>query len=335
MPGMAPVMPLGEVMRRAFESAKGTVPERVDAALALARRAREAGGAFFKANPLVSQYVDDIQGLERNYLAHEYFNADWWSFFVAEVAAHMASAGLSAGPQARVLDNIEALTLPQAMRDLLATVTDPLEREGLKDFLLNRQFRRDLYVKRPAHADAMAALATIPFAAAVSPANASRVSGKTLAGEIKPDAALTPAILAALAGGAADATELLAGPLASAQLARIVEVLLALAALGATEPALPRATLPQRKARTDRLNAVLRERALSAGGVQANASPVTGGAVGLTRVEQIILLALARGEDPVALIRQALPAEDSAEIAKACERFIAGPLPLLQTLGVV
>ena len=336
MPGTASVMPLRELMMIGFRTTPGAVADKVGAGLALAHAARQAGAAFFRANPLVSQYLDDISPLERNYLAHEYFNADWWAFHHREIVQQLAPLGLRYAASTNVMDNMEQLTLTSEMREQVLHIHGPVDRETLKDFFLNRQFRRDVFLRSPtALADASATLHQVPFVAAVLAANTDRIAASTILGDLRPAPDVTRAIVSVLNEGAASTADLLRRPIVAAFDPGIVfETILTLAAFGALEPALPTATLAARKGRVDRLNVLLWERSLAGHTVNATAAAVTGGAVGLSRAEQIFLLARHRGVDPVELVASVMPEQKRDNIASAYAAFAAGRIGLLRILGI-
>jgi hypothetical protein len=97
---------------------------------------------------------------------------------------------------------------------------------------------------------------------------------------------------------------------------------------------MPAEGLAARKERTDKLNAILWERSLHRDEVHATASPVTGGAVGLPRTEQLFMLARHRGVDAAEMIADAIPGQDRNNIAAAYEAFVEMRVPLLQNLGI-
>ena len=108
------------------------------------------------------------------------------------------------------------------------------------------------------------------------PANVHRVAGTTMLGEIRPQADIAKGVVTALADGAASANDLMKHAAVSGMSApAVLDTLLTLAAIGPAEPAMSAAGLAARKARTDRLNAVLWERSLARDEVNAAASPVT------------------------------------------------------------
>ena len=336
-PGYSAIMPLRELMMIGYARAAGPLPDKVGAGLDYGQRIKAVDAAYFRANPLIGKYLDDIMPLARNYLAHEYFNADWWSFYVSQIARDLAPLGLSFAASAYLMDGLDHLNFMPDMRAALAELDDPIQRETLKDFFVNRQFRRDLFVRDSARtADPTAAVDAVPFTAAVLPANVYRVAGATLLmGEVRPQADIATEIATAMLDGPRSVAALMARPaFAQFSAASVREALLTMAALGAAEPALPAATLPARKSRTARLNEVLWARALRGDEVSATASPVPGGAVGLSTAEQLFLLARARGEDAVKLVRQVMPEQNADAIANALAVFESARLPLLRNLGI-
>ena len=91
-PGYSSIMPLRELMMIGYNKSSGPVASRVEAGLAYGQRIKNLGAAYFRANPPLGKYLDDIMPLGRNYLAHEHFNADWWSFFFADMTAQHGAA---------------------------------------------------------------------------------------------------------------------------------------------------------------------------------------------------------------------------------------------------
>jgi len=333
-PGHGAIMALREAMMVAYRSTEGRVEHKVEAALLYGHKLRQLNAKYFQANPLVGKYLDDITPLAPNYLAHEYFNADWWSFFFRQVAAQVSPLGLSFGASAHVMDTLEFVHCDADMRAELEQIADGTDRETIKDVLLNRQFRRDLFVRDAAPLkNKTAAFDALPFASAVLPQNVERVAGP---GGVAPETDVARAIATIhLRGPASVSTMATQAECAAFSADRIRESLLIMAALGAAEPALPSATLALRKTRCARLNEILWDRATRGDDVSATAVPVTGGAVGLSKAEQLFLLASARGQDAIDLVMKAIPGQDRADIAAVHQTFSTTRIPLLRNLGVV
>jgi trans-aconitate methyltransferase len=148
-PGWAAMAPLRKVMKHTFDSTVGTLESRIQAALKAARDMEQAEALYFRANPSITIRLKHLQSETAPYLAHEYFNAAWDAFHVADVADVWRGLGLTFAGSATLQDNVTDLTIRPEARALFDAAQTIIERETLKDFLLNKQFRRDLYVRGP------------------------------------------------------------------------------------------------------------------------------------------------------------------------------------------
>jgi hypothetical protein len=83
----------------------------------------------------------------RHYLAHEYFNRDWHPMHFATMAQWLEPAKLQYACSANYLDHVDALNLSAEQQAFLAEVPDAMYRESVRDFMVNQQFRKDYWVK--------------------------------------------------------------------------------------------------------------------------------------------------------------------------------------------
>ncbi|HYD63916.1 class I SAM-dependent methyltransferase [Azospirillum sp.] len=147
LPGWAALSPLGRLFAEAAARHVGTSADKARAAVDFARRLADSGAAYISANPAVRARLDAIAGQDPQYLAHEYLNADWRLLYHADVARDMAAAKLSFLGSADPVEAFPELALPAGMRAMVRGEPDPALAETLKDFAVNRQFRRDLFGK--------------------------------------------------------------------------------------------------------------------------------------------------------------------------------------------
>jgi len=148
-PGWAAMEPLRALMKRTFDAAPGTLEQRIAAALTAARALEQAEALFFRANPSVTIRLKHMESETAAYVSHEYFNAAWDAFSVADMAAHWRGLGLSFAGSATLQDNVTDLTVRREARAVFDAAKTVIEREMIKDFLLNKQFRRDVYARAP------------------------------------------------------------------------------------------------------------------------------------------------------------------------------------------
>ncbi len=150
LPGWSGITPLQHLLTQHAEFiGKGALPDRVNEALTFAHTLAEAGAQYFQDQPGAFDRLVKIRDEHPNYVAHEFFNAEWHPMPFGDLAKIMAEAKLSFGTSARVGDQIDALNISTGGRKILSSFKNPTFAEGVKDFLMNRQFRRDIFIKGP------------------------------------------------------------------------------------------------------------------------------------------------------------------------------------------
>jgi SAM-dependent methyltransferase len=147
MPGQAAVAPVRQLLIESLQGQREPSLDDVNRALAFAARVRDSGAAYFKLSPHSGKRIDAIAALSHQYVAHEYFNRDWTPFYHSEVAAELARAKLVFAGSSSIDQQIDTLTVPPPGLEILKEITDPTARETIRDYYLNQQFRRDLFVR--------------------------------------------------------------------------------------------------------------------------------------------------------------------------------------------
>lgn len=344
LPGWAQYLPLRTLMLSAAQRGEGSLSDRIRGSLALAERMRAQQAGYFTVNPTVATRLDALLELPVDYLAHEYFNESWCPTYFTDLAQALAPAGLRMAGQARAADRWEERGISESILTVggQQAAVDPDFAELLRDFLTNRPFRRDLFIRdggqpRPAGDQAWAAL--------VHPRDLPR-RGKlaTQSIEVPFDAAHT--LLTALQAG-----PLLEKTLQGLAAGEGAGALAVLEALDMVAPALPLVELERRRESCDRLNRLLIADAAAADRMPALASPVTGGGVAIDRIGKLFLAGLGQGADPVGHALDTLEAAGQRtlrdgkplttrdhhrrELVERWESFSRRRLPVLQALGAV
>jgi SAM-dependent methyltransferase len=322
MPGWSAASPLRELLTLHAKHAQGDgdgLVDRINASMAFAQQLHDADAIYFKSNPSVADRLRKLQTQNRQYLAHEYFNADWQPMSFATVHAAMDEAKLSFVSSANMLDHIEAIHMTQQGLTLLGTCRNTVMRETVRDYLVNQQFRRDLFVRGPRRLSPMQRLEHLRpmrFALCATP-DAIAYRAKSSIGEVKLDEQIYRPLIEALqrlthqlepgteggetlAGdpcfsfptlaGVEDELKSAAPSITSKQL---IQALAMLIGLGHVSIAQAPARSAQVKAQCDRLNSWIVAQALEGGDIVHLASPVTGGGINVSRFEQLFLHAQA------------------------------------------
>jgi SAM-dependent methyltransferase len=147
MPGWAAALPV----QRLLNDCAKLIPDRSDRqmgrALAFAEQLKEAEARSLRNNPFLAEIVRTAKRERFEYLVHEYLNGNWNPLYHADVAREMAEAKLDFVAPASLLDGFPDLNLTPHQRDLLASIGDSSLRETLKDYCVDRRFRKDVFLR--------------------------------------------------------------------------------------------------------------------------------------------------------------------------------------------
>lgn len=359
-PGWAAMAPLRDLLTEHAElmGAPGTgIAPRIDASLAFAQKVLGSGAKFARANPQVEKRLEQISKQPRAYLAHEYFNRDWMPMSFSRMHGWLSGAKLSYVCSAHYLDHIDAVNLNAAQQQILADIPDSNFRETVRDFFVNQQFRRDYWVR--------GARALAPFerneqirmqrVVLVVPASSVKLKVTGALGE----ADLSPGIYGPVIDVLADHQPRSFLELENALRDRVsflqlVQAVMILTSQAVLHPAQDASTAAAAREPALRLNRKLCDIARASSTITALASPLTGGGVAVSRIEQLFLLARETGLADVhawadyvqaLLVQQnqqllkdgqplASAEEQRAELLAQAEVFRDTTLPILRKLGV-
>ena len=361
LPGWAPAMPLRHLMKLHSDlaaEAAGMVAK-VDGAVTFAQQVIDSGALYFRANPAVVERLKALSGLSRNYLVHEYFTEDWRPITFSDMARVLEDAKLNFVGSAHLLDHVEAVNLSEAGQKLLSGISHPILRQSVRDYLVNQQFRRDIFAKgsrRLSALELMEAFRQQPFVLLTPPGDIPMKVTGSLGEATLHEQIYRPMIESFAKDGFAPKTldQISAGnpKLASAPFVNLAQAAVVLTGAGSLHPA--QEPTRQTEARSAALNRHLCERARGGETFLFLSSPVTGGGVPVNRLQQLILLAAHNGKgtpgeqakfvwDTLATQGQRVlkegkvletPDENLVELSKQAEEFAEKRAPILKALGV-
>ncbi|RLS30559.1 MAG: methyltransferase domain-containing protein [Planctomycetota bacterium] len=149
MPGWAHLQPIRGILRQYAALRQGDSLQRMRDAVTYLAFIRDQHAKYFDDNPRAAAFVDTIRSQDPRYLAHEYLNEHWTSFYFAEVAEQFGGAGLTFAGSLPVHTNFWDLCVAPGFQELFRTTTNRLVTEAHKDFCANTAFRWDIYAKQP------------------------------------------------------------------------------------------------------------------------------------------------------------------------------------------
>jgi SAM-dependent methyltransferase len=149
MPGWAHLQPIRGILRQYAALRQGDSLQRIRDAVSYLVYIRDKQAKYFVDNPRAAAYVDGLLKQDVRYLAHEYLNEHWTSFYFADVAGMLGGAEMAFVGSLPVFTNFWDLCVRPEFQELFRTTTNRLVTESHKDFCANTAFRWDVYAKRP------------------------------------------------------------------------------------------------------------------------------------------------------------------------------------------
>ncbi|MFN0182489.1 MAG: class I SAM-dependent methyltransferase [Aquabacterium sp.] len=361
-PGWSPAMPLRHLLMLHAEhssgDSQGLVPK-MESALDFAQRVVDAGAQYFAVNPGVSERLKRLRQQNRHYLVHEYFNGHWLPTPFTDVAKFLDEGKMSFAASANLLDHIDAINLSQAQQALLAESQHPVLTESLRDYLINNQFRRDLWVKGPRQMPQRQQLEMMGaqrYVLTVPPAEVPlKVQGALGEAELQADV-YGPILDAMHAGNAtAKSAREIGAACPNLSMAQVLQAMMILTAGGHASPAQSDDAAEAARPTTDALNRYLVKRAAYSGEIGWLASPVMGGGVPVGRFAQMFIGSILKGrrtpeqwaEDAWGVLSSqgeyilrdgaALTSatENMAELVKQAQWFMDNRMSTMKALGIV
>jgi SAM-dependent methyltransferase len=357
MPGWAAVGPVQRLLQEVASRSTGDSLARFDKGYTLLRGLADKSSAFVSQNPTLKNRIADMEKQDKHYLAHEFLNAGWQPLYVTEAMAMLAEAKLSYVGSANVAENRIALAVPQVHQEAVTAAPDEPMRELLKDYVVNKFFRRDVYIKGPQRLSQREQSERLARMAFVRPHSGTEIPEKfkVPAGDATPKPEMLKQVMAALDEGARTGAELTAaaesGGGSSGDILLLLDILIY---HGLVHPArADHAGVDHGPAH--RLNHRVLEAAETADTHRCLASPVIGSAIAADRLDRLFAplvladpdtsdealanTALARFKVAGLKLRRDektdLPDDDAAALAKLAGGFRASRLPRWRMLGLI
>lgn len=355
LPGWSASAPLRHLMYLHAGTQQGPTAGRVGQALDFVGKVVGANAKYVVANPAAKTRAEQVAKQNHNYLAHEYLNDTWTLFYHSDVAAELAAAKLSFVGSAALLEQVDAINFTPDQKAMMDSVQHPVLRETLRDYMVNQQFRRDIFAKGTTPLSFLGSReiwGDLRFALSV-PRTAASMKVNGALGEADLHAAVYAPLLDVLAEGPIAVRQLVADKrLADLGWSRLQEALIILVGSGQAHPCLPARDEGKRARSTKAFNRAVVRRARDNADLAFLASPVTGSGITVSRFAQLFLLAAEEGHktpdawarfahDILAaqgqrIVKDGAPLqtaeENLGELTEQANAFALGQLPVLRTL---
>lgn len=302
-PGWSMVSPIQHLMMLHAEYVSRVGDDallKTERALQFTQRLIDVNAAFFSSTPNTINHVNYMKQDNRFYLTHEYYNTNWHPLSFGEVSKQLVDIKLTFAGDASISNICSEQILPAKIKNLLATIKNPLFYQSVRDFCVSQMFRRDIWIKggaRLTRLQQLQLLSEMRFVLLSTIADAP-LSITSNIGSIPIDEKIARPIINALAQhGFSPKTinELLTFPeLQHVNLAELCDAMVLLCGKYVS-PAHDKKTVEQLKPQTDKLNVYLINAAQHSEFGSFLASPVTGGGIKVPPTHQLFLLAIKSG----------------------------------------
>lgn len=150
LPGWAPQSPIQHLISRLYYnqySAQHSHEKQIKTTLQKAEEVFVASTNLTSQSPGILEVLERVKGQNINYVSHEFLNQNWTPMYFAELEKMLAEAKMSFACSSCYLEDYDLLQFSEEQQALLNDIQDPSMKQTIKDFLLNTRFRRDFWVK--------------------------------------------------------------------------------------------------------------------------------------------------------------------------------------------
>lgn len=361
LPGWAAAMPMRELFvqhaRHMSPPALDSV-SKVEAALEHVAKLFATKPGYLALNPQIETRFEALKGMDRRYLAHEYFNQDWRPMYFTEIAEAMSAAKLNFACSANYSDLLDEVWMTPEQAAIMEAAPNEVLTQTTRDYLVNQQFRRDIWIKGGERLPPAKGLELLGAQRVILVVPKSDVTLTTTLGgrEITLQEEVYKPLLAILGDNKPHAIADLNAALAAAgiQPLQVLQAVMVLISLNKLAPAQDEAAVAASDASATRLNAAVVERARYSEAVTCLASPITGGGMTADRIALLMLGAIRAGvTTPGAIAEWVWPVlasegrrmtrdgkaletleENLEELTRAAQVFLENQWLLLSNLGV-
>jgi SAM-dependent methyltransferase len=290
LPGWAPIGPVQHLVKEVARRSSRDSVSVMEESQALLKSLVDNSSVFIAQNPGVKSRIERMAKQDRTYLAHEFVNAGWEPMYVTDVMRNFAETKLTYVGSACLPENRLDLCAPRELHATISAAPDVGMRELLKDYAINKHFRRDLYIKGPQQLSAREQrqrLGAMPFASALLTKQWPDKVQVPL-GELSLRKEAVEAVMATLADdGATGQAIIAAAEQRGIPYSEVMFVIMLLVNSGAISPGRSPARPDGPDGAARRLNSVVMEHAVSADSHRFMASPVLGSAIPVSFVDRI------------------------------------------------
>ncbi|MCM1225254.1 MAG: class I SAM-dependent methyltransferase [Lachnospiraceae bacterium] len=150
MPGWSPKIPSREILllyKSLYATATMDTDGLVKGAIGFFEEFLSTMPNYAEESPQNKKMLADLKTRDTSYIPHEYLNQDWDCFYFYKVAQMLEGAKCTYATSGNYLEHFDMWNLKPEAIAMLEKIQHRIFREQLKDYCINRQFRKDIYIK--------------------------------------------------------------------------------------------------------------------------------------------------------------------------------------------
>ncbi len=147
----APIRKLMAMYNSTCVSEALNITSRVDECLTFAHEVIKVSPLVTHDIPVLEEKIKSLAKDDHTYLCHEYLNMNWDPMYFDDFAKKLEPAKLSFICSATMIDLLDMVNFTDEQKAMFDVLVNPISIETYKDFLINRQFRCDIWGKGVRH----------------------------------------------------------------------------------------------------------------------------------------------------------------------------------------
>lgn len=150
LPGWAAASPIRHLFmeyQRVMASSAHHRAKNAQKALEESKKILELSPLLCQTAPELLNKIDELSKMDPHYLAHEYLNQSWQPMYFSQIEQLLEDAKLSYACSTKYLEDFPDCLFDSAQQEYFSHIENPSLYQSVKDYVLNRQFRRDYWVK--------------------------------------------------------------------------------------------------------------------------------------------------------------------------------------------
>ncbi len=146
-PGATGLSSIQKLMFEMSRNLSGDSATKAAQSLNLVTTISKTNAGLFNQIPSLKQNILELAQDEMNYIAHDFLSEHWQPQHSADMIRLFGKIGLNYIASANIIENLNGLTLPPEIQNILKALPLKTLQETVKDIALNTLQRQDVYIK--------------------------------------------------------------------------------------------------------------------------------------------------------------------------------------------